>query len=89
MVAIRPAASYCAILVADNNRKPICRLRFNNPSRLVLGLFNENKEEERITIASVDDIFDCAEKLKVCVSAYLKQNTDDSAVPIDESEAEA
>ncbi|MHB9839362.1 type I restriction endonuclease [Paraburkholderia terrae] len=89
MVAIRPAASYCAILFADNNRKPICRLRFNNPSRLVLGLFNENKEEERITIASVDDIFDCAEKLKVCVSAYLKQNTDDSAVPIDESEAEA
>lgn len=89
MVAIRPAASYCAILFADNNRKPICRLRFNNPSRLVLGVFNENKEEERIAIASVDDIFDCAEKLKVCVSAYLKQNTDDSAVPIDESEAEA
>lgn len=89
MVAIRPAASYCAILYADNNRKPICRLRFNNPSRLVLGLFNENKEEERIAIASIDDIFDCAEKLKVCVSAYLKQTAEDSTAPSDTSEAES
>lgn len=44
-VVIRDAQSYCAILLDDNNRKPICRLRFNNLQKLRLGLFNENKEE--------------------------------------------
>ncbi|MDZ7855380.1 type I restriction endonuclease [Sphaerotilus sp.] len=29
-VSMRDAQSYCAILLDDNNRKPICRLRFNN-----------------------------------------------------------
>ena len=30
-VFIRDSASYCAIIVDDNNRKTLCRLRFNNP----------------------------------------------------------
>jgi hypothetical protein len=71
-VCIRDAASYCAILFDDNNRKPVCRLRFNNESKLVIGLFDENKDEERIAITSVDDIFDYAERLKACVTAYLR-----------------
>lgn len=71
-VAIRDAASYCAILFDDNNRKPICRLRFNNESRLVIGLFDENKEEERIQLKSLDDIFDHSERLHACVNSYLQ-----------------
>ncbi|MDR6446561.1 hypothetical protein J2794_002673 [Paraburkholderia terricola] len=74
-VYIRDAASYCAILFDDNNRKPICRLRFNNESRLVVGFFNENKEEERVPIASLDQIFDFDDRLKACVAAYLKSET--------------
>lgn len=71
-VNIRDAASYCAILFDDNNRKPICRLRFNNESRLVVGLFDESKNEEKVSLESVDDLFDFAERLQACVTAYLK-----------------
>jgi hypothetical protein len=70
-VAMRDAQSYCAILLDDNNRKPICRLRFNNTQRLVLGLFNEAKEEERVSIESVDDIYNYAERLKAAISVHL------------------
>ena len=75
-ISLRDAASYCAILFDDNNRKPVCRLRFNNESRLVLGLFNENKEEERIALSGIDDIFDYADRLKACVTSYLKPTSD-------------
>lgn len=71
MVAIRDAASYCAILFDDNNRKPICRLRFNNENRLYIGLFDENKEEERIPLGSLDDIFDLGDRLKATVASYI------------------
>lgn len=83
-VCIRDAASYCAILFDDNNRKPICRLRFNNEARLVIGVFDENKEEDRIAITSVDEIFDLAERLKCCVSAYLKSSPAFEAEPTDQ-----
>jgi len=73
-VSIRAAASYCAVLFDDNNRKPICRLRFNNENRLVIGLFNESKEEERVSITSLDQIFDFDVRLKACVSAYVKSD---------------
>lgn len=73
-ISIRDAASYCAILFDDNNRKPICRLRFNNESRLVVGIFNENKEEERVPITSLDEIFDFDHRLKSCVAAYMKSD---------------
>ena len=44
-VSMRDSQSYCAILLDDNNRKPICRLRFNNSQKLKLGFFNDQKEE--------------------------------------------
>lgn len=74
-ISIRAAASYCAVLFDDNNRKPICRLRFNNENRLVIGLFNGNKEEERLPIASLDQIFDFDDRLKACVSTYVKSDS--------------
>ncbi|CAN7772972.1 type I restriction endonuclease [Variovorax sp. LjRoot175] len=75
-IFIRDAASYCAILFDDNNRKPICRLRFNNESKLVVGLFNENKDEERIAISTVDQLFDFTERLTACVTSYLNVTAD-------------
>ncbi len=69
-IVIRDAQSYCAILLDDNNRKPICRLRFNNPQRLRLGLFNDKKEEEVVALESIDDIFNHAERLKSTVLSY-------------------
>jgi len=70
-IFMRDAQSYCAILLDDNNRKPVCRLRFNNPEKLVLGLFNANKEEERVAIESIDDIYNYAEQLKAAVMSQL------------------
>ncbi|MHC4857970.1 MAG: type I restriction endonuclease, partial [Planctomycetota bacterium] len=40
-VHMRDTKSYCGILLDDNNRKPICRLRFDQEQKY-LGLFNES-----------------------------------------------
>ncbi|RZJ26856.1 MAG: restriction endonuclease, partial [Flavobacterium sp.] len=69
-IVMRDAQSYCAILLDDNNRKPICRLRFNNQQNLRLGIFNEKKEEVMEALESVDDIFNFADQLKATVSSY-------------------
>lgn len=69
-VYMRDAQSYCAILFDDNNRKPICRLRFNNTEKLALGLMN-SKDEEKVLLADLDDLYTHAEKLKATVAAYL------------------
>jgi predicted type IV restriction endonuclease len=73
-ITMRDAQSYCAILLDDNNRKPICRLRFNNTARLVLGLFN-GKDEEKISLFDIDDIYNYSEKLKATILPYV-QTTD-------------
>lgn len=68
-VIMRDAKSYCAILLDDNNRKPIARLHFNAQSKRYLGVFVA-KTEERIEIAGLDDIYAHAEKLKAAVREY-------------------
>jgi hypothetical protein len=70
-IYIRDAQSYCAILLDDNNRKSICRLDFNNPKRLRIRIFKEDKEQLIFDLSSVDDIFNFAEELKSSVKAYL------------------
>lgn len=72
-ITMRDSLSYCAILFDDNNRKPICRLRFNNTEKLVLGLFN-GKDEEKIPLSNLDEIYNYAERLKATVLPYTRQN---------------
>lgn len=72
-IYMRDAQSYCAVLLDDNNRKPICRLRFNNTEKLSLGIFRANKEEERVNLTSVDDLFEHAEALKATVGLHLEE----------------
>lgn len=69
-IIMRDAQSYCAILLDDNNRKPICRLRFNNPQKLRLGLFTEAKDEEQVALECADDIFNHGDRLKATVLSY-------------------
>jgi hypothetical protein len=69
-VFMRDAQSYCAVLFDDNNRKPVCRLRFNNPERLVLGLMN-GKDEEKVVIADLDELYNHADRIKSAATAYL------------------
>lgn len=70
-IFMRDAQTYCAVLLDDNNRKPICRLRFNNTQKLRLGLFNDKKEEELVSLESLDDIFNFSDRLKATVETYL------------------
>lgn len=80
-VVMRDAKSYCAILLDNNNRRPICRLRFNNPARLTLGLFDE-KEEKIVTISDLSDIYQYADQLKKTVNMYIKSNESSSPLEI-------
>lgn len=69
-VFMRDAQSYCAVLFDDNNRKPICRLRFNNEKRLVLGLMN-GKDEEKVALADLDELYNHADRIKSAAAAYM------------------
>lgn len=60
---MRGAKSDCGILFDNTNRRPICRLRFNS-SQYDLALFDENKQEDKGAIASLDDIDLYADRLK-------------------------
>lgn len=68
-VTMRDAKSYCAILLDDNNRRPICRLHLNRGIKY-LGLFDAEKNEERVRIESLDDIFAHADRLKTTAASY-------------------
>jgi len=70
-VIMRDTASYCGILVDDNNRKPICRLHFNNLSKKLLGLFdNPEKRDEKVAIGELNEIYQYADRLVATVKNY-------------------
>ncbi len=67
-VIMRDTKSYCGILLDNNNRKPICRLHFNY-SQKYLGVIT-GKNEERIEIDGVNDIFKYAERIRATIKEY-------------------
>ena len=67
-VTMRDTKRYCGILLDDNNREPICRLHFNY-SRKYLGIIS-GKNEERIEIEGLDDIFQYADRIKAKIVEY-------------------
>ncbi len=66
----RDQKSYFGILLDDNNRKPLARLHFNTKQKY-LGVFSDDKVEERIQIDSVDDIYAHAMLLRDSAKRYL------------------
>jgi hypothetical protein len=68
-VKMRDTKSYCGVLLDNNNRKPICRLHFNR-TQLYLGIFDENRDEQRVPIEGVDDIYNYAEQIISIVQRY-------------------
>lgn len=68
-VTHRDAKSYFAVLLDDNNRKPIARLHFNGRQKY-LGLLNEDKVEERHPIDSLDEIYEHADGIREAVTRY-------------------
>jgi predicted type IV restriction endonuclease len=71
-VVHRDTQSYFGILLDDNNRKPIARLYFNG-SKKYLSVFTSDKKEEKIPVATVDDIFEHKEEIIASANVYLVQ----------------
>ncbi|SFI90779.1 hypothetical protein SAMN05216206_3133 [Pseudomonas guineae] len=65
----RDTQSYFGVLLDDNNRKPICRLHFNRLQKYI-GIFDQEKNETRHPISTLDEIYDFADQLKTTVSFY-------------------
>ena len=71
-IYMRDTKSYCGILLDDNNRKPICRLHFNY-SQKYIGIIS-NKEENRIPIDDLNDLFKYADAIKSTATEYMSEN---------------
>lgn len=69
----RDTQSYMGILLDDNNRKPLARLHFNR-SQKYLGVFNEQRQEERIPINNLDEIYQHAEKMRRVFAFYESES---------------
>lgn len=65
----RDAKSYFAVLLDDNNRKPIARLHFNGRQKY-LGLLDEQKVETRHPIDELDEIYQYADAIREAVRRY-------------------
>lgn len=70
-VTIRDAVSYCAILLDDNNRRPLARLYYSN-TRKQIGIFDAQRQEQKHTIEMVDDIYKFAPQLRAALKRYEK-----------------
>jgi len=68
-VVHRDTKSYMGILLDNNNRKPICRLRFNSSTKY-LGIIGEDKQETTHVLEELDDIYKYAEELKLSAQKY-------------------
>jgi predicted type IV restriction endonuclease len=68
-VVMRDVQSYCGVLLDDNNRKPLVRLRFNAAQKYI-GLFDHGKEEDRVPIDGVLDLYKFADRLRATPRLY-------------------
>lgn len=67
----RDAQSYFAILLDDNNRKPVCRLHLNGGKKYV-GFVGDDKKEVRYEIQSLDDLYKYESQLTQSLKQYEK-----------------
>ena len=70
-VTYRDSQSYFAIFADDNNRKPICRLHFNNTNNKRIGFIDENRNEQMESIEKIDDIYNFKKQLIEAAKRYV------------------
>lgn len=70
-VTYRDSQSYFAIFADDNNRRPICRLHFNNANNKRIGFVNENRNEQMESIDKLDDIYNFKKQLIEAAKRYV------------------
>jgi len=69
-VTHRDAQSYFAILLDDNNRKPICRMYLNALSKKYIATFDREKKEVKHEINTLDDIYNYSIELCDTIKMY-------------------
>lgn len=70
-VFYRDGQRYFSVLLDDNNRKPICRFYYNAKSVKYIALFDEEKNEKRCEITSLNDIYNYTDQLRHTAESYL------------------
>lgn len=82
-IVARDVRSYYGILLDDNNRKPLARLHFQSKTKYI-GLFdNADKQEDRIKLDTLDDIYQYRERL-LATPAFYDDTIDTSAAHTEE-----
>jgi hypothetical protein len=69
-IVYRDAQSHFAILLDDSIRKPICKFYFNNSKKLI-GVYDNQKNESKFEINSLDDIYKYAHQIELILDAYM------------------
>lgn len=72
-VVMRDAKSYCAILFDDNNRKPLVRLFFNNPTKLAV-VFFDGPQEEKVFFEKVSDLYQHKDRILNTIKKYTVED---------------
>ncbi|OAV66632.1 hypothetical protein Barb6XT_01838 [Bacteroidales bacterium Barb6XT] len=72
-ITYRDAVSYFTILVDDNNRKLVCRLYFNTPSKKI-SFFDNDKKENKCKLNHLDDIYSYSQELIGGIAKYAEGN---------------
>jgi hypothetical protein len=71
-IVYRDTQSYFNILCDDNKYKLICRLYFNGRQKYV-GIVNADKNEEKIPIDNLNEIYKLADQLRAIAESYVKR----------------
>jgi hypothetical protein len=74
----RDSKTYFAVILDNNNRKPIARLWFNRKQKY-LGVLSNDKVETRLPIESPEDIYQHAAQLRATVASYLATDSSGAA----------
>ena len=70
-ITYRDSQSYFAIFADNNNRRPICRLHFNNLNNKRIGFVDENRSEQMEPIERLDDIYNFKKQLIEAAKRYV------------------
>jgi hypothetical protein len=77
-VVMRDNQSYCGILLDDNNRRPICRLHFNQKKKQIS--FFDTGKEEKVPLENNNKLYEFSAKLIKVVDIYDKSTVN---MPVD------
>lgn len=70
-ITMRDSKSYCAIIMDDNNRKPICRLYFNSATTKNIGIFDASKSETKLRVEGPSDLYAHCDAIEAAVRNYI------------------